>query len=562
MANATESKTTEDQRDLFNAAATGTDPLTIAACTRTREYVGRVRSRVPGFVNFTCAPNIQCQKGYAGVPRGGVALYRSETPMSVDFFDGQSDFAGTSLYAVVGGMDDYSAEIVTNCHMGGGLEGTIPHLDRHYKGYCEQGPRLECMDRSAGDTLQDASGQSWTGAMDNPESFVGLYSMAMRPQLGPAEETYVIVVGNVGAGYATEEMYSLAETFAEQGKTFQQFVDSAEYKYVQRLAQRNRNRVAAIFAKACGLQIRTIPDLFSAEKRQKDEQLLQRGALQNKRNLAKYKEGILKIADYIDVAGTMRSGTQRQIVAAIDKLVVWGVTPTPELLHWLTTDPEGLQGENPHVDRSMDDAGTGATNTCVVPVVGDPFSETINHRIVISGKSALLYRDVTPQYLIGDGQGVAMTLSPAEGLMVLHGNDRRENARAPFGNGDPAAGCFHISPVTSGRLRSVSDISWSEHAQAASTAAPGFLCWQSERQDICKNAHPEGLLTGKVPHARALTGQNRCIYRSINAQYQANLERLSTAALRMQGCTRLDPLAVVMYPQPLRDFPNRVIPTF
>lgn len=545
---------------IFDPTATGTDSATISACGRGRDYVGRVRSRVPSFKQWVCAPNFECQKGYGGIPRGGVALYHSKGAMSVDFMDGQTDFSGTSVYAVHGGMDDYTPDMMDSCCLGGSVTDHIEHYDTQYAGSSTVGPRLECMDTSSGETLQDAVSMEWKGILDNPDSFVGLYSMAIRPQLSPAEETYVVVVGNVGAGQATEDMYTMAEAYAEGGRSFEDFVYSPEYKYTERLAQRNRNRVAALFANVCGVHIPTTPDLFSSEKREVDKVRTQRCTKTVVRDVDKYKRGCLSHSDYVSIACQIVEGGQDDMVRAIDEMREWGTETSTDMLHYMTVDPDGVLPTNPYIDTEKPENEDEGEKIPEIPSQGDPFSETLNNQIIVNGSSVLVYRDVVPQHMIGDGNGVAMVLSPCEGLMIIHGNDRKESARSPFGNGDPMSGCFNMSPASSGRVRGPSDINWADCAQLASTEAPGFLLWQCERQECARGCHPERVTTGTVPHVKALTGVDRSVYRAVNAEFMANCDRLATGALKLQGSTRLDPLMVILAPQSLREFPDRKIP--
>lgn len=508
-------------------------------------------------------PGIEFDAGFGGLPSGGCALYRADAPMTVDFLDGQTDFSGTALYTVETGMDTWSYDRMESTEGGedDAVERRILHSDGWYAGAVPTDSQLclECMEE-AGDSLRDREDRAWKAHLDNPQAFVGLYAMSIRPTLGPAEETYVIVVGNVGAGKATEGMYLLAEEYSEQGKTFHDYVTSRQYKYTERLAQRNRNRIAAEFAESLGLGITQMGDLFSSEKRTFDQTQMQSSAEHVKRDPDMYARAVLKLHDYQEVSRLLATASSSSMDEAITLLTCWGVPVSNELMHRMTNDTEGEEEDNPFVDRSERLDTERAQRQIVVPRVGEPFSETLNNRIVVIGASALVYRNAVPQYAVQDGQGVAMTLSPAEGVLIYHGNDRREQARAPFGNGDPDGGWRNMWPTTSGQVRYTRDLPWALARERAAEGAPGFLRWVSERTDKGKHAHPSGDVTSLVPHALALTGKDLCLFRPVDARFDLNVSAMSTATLRMQGTTRLDPVGVVLHPQPMRDFPSRQLP--
>lgn len=554
--------TMQADESVFDGRYTGVDDLTQKACAGAREYTDRVRAGCPGFVEFVCTPGLEFDAGFGGVPTGGCALYRADAPMTVDFLDGQTDFSGTALYTVESGMDTWCHENLDGDEEGTSVEECILHTDSNYVGHVEDATmlRIECMEKT-GDSLRDGENKTWKAHLDNPNAFVGLYAMSIRPTLGPAEETYVIVVGNVGAGKATEDMYLLAEEYSEQGKTFKDFVESREYKYTERLAQRNRNRIASQFARKLGLTIAEMGDLFSSEKRLYDQTQMKLSAELTARDSEKYSRGCMKLHDYRQVGQLLATASQDSMDEAMTLLTMWGVTVTNELIHQITSDMNGDDADNPFVDWSASTDTTSTTETIEVPRVGEPFSETLNNRIVVIGASALVYRNAVPQYAVQDGQGVAMTLSPAEGVMIYHGNDRREQAKAPFGNGDPNAGWRNMWPTTSGRVRYTRDVPWALACERASDAAPGFLRWVSTRTDKAKNAHMTGELDTVVPHALTLTGKDMCLFRATDAAFDQNVSSMSTPTLRMQGTTRLDPVAVVLHPQPIRDFPSRRLPS-
>lgn len=551
-------------QEVFDGKHTGTHESIVQACQKGKEYAERVVKGCPGFVSFKATPGFTFDTGLGGGMRGGCALYRSQMAMSVDFLDGQTDFAGTSIYAVEGGMEDWTYDKLDEVEGAENVpvERSVKHNDPCYVGSVskDEGPRLACME-AAEESLRDGMDGEWVAHMDTVDSFVGLFSMSIRKSLAPAEETYVVVVGNVGAGKATEEMYSVAEQFSEEGKTFRDFIESKQYKYTERIAQRNRNRLAAEFAQSLGLTVTTMCDLFSTEKRKQDAKAIEQSKVLATRDLEKYSRGCMQIADYVEVSSLIHEATETSLDELMFLLAEWGVTQTPELMHRLTTDPEGVEPDNPFVDRDHEAAKTKETNEIAVPMVAEPLSETVCNQIIVSGSSALVYRSAVPQYQIGNGQGVAMCLSAAEGLLVFHGNDRKETARAPFGNGDPQAGCYNMFPTSSGQVRFARDIAWPCCAGRATLEAPGFLRWESERVAKHSAAHPQKKVDTIVPHAHALTGKDFCLSRPVDSQFESNVNDLSTPTLRMQGYTRLDPVGVVLYPQPLRDFPKRTLPT-
>ena len=543
---------------------------------RIRQYCERVREGVDGFNRFVGAPNVGFDGGYGAIPTGGVALFRADQPMSVDFLDGATDFRGTSVYSVVGGLEDYDGDIMDNCTLGGAVENHILHSDPNYDGYVgSEAPRLRCMekrDASGGGTLRDAEGEKWSAYLDTVDSSVGLYAMSIRPLLAPAEEAYCIVVANVGAGKVTEEVYDIAETMAMEGRTFGEFIKTPEYRYAERLAQRNRNRLAAQFAALCNLTVRGMGDLFSAEKRERDnEEILAPTVVRGDAALstAKTRDAVFTASEYAQLAveATELVASSCPDLMALELREVLcrrGVdvknTDIGNLARYLMVDPTGTIEGNPYVTHTAAAEDDRTASSVVLPQVAEPCSETHNNRITICGRSALVYRDVVPQYAIVDGHGVAMVLSAAEGVAMQHGNDRRPNSVSPFGNADPDAGWYHMIPTSTGRRCGGEDVPWAACASCASVGAPGFLRWPSKRTGRAKSLHPHGLLDTTVPHKLTLT-HDRCVVRPLDVTF-ANLQHgLSTVSMRSQGNTRLDPLGVVLHPQPIREFPRRLIPT-
>jgi hypothetical protein len=554
-------------------------------------YCARVWQGCAAFEKFVAAPNAEYHARYGSTPRGGVALYQAAKGMGVDFMDGVTDYAGTSVYAVTGGFEAYSDEKAGECARGGGVEFHLPHADPSYQGYvgAAAGPRLECMEGAAPaaaagpaaapgpgraprpGSLRDGAGCAWTAHLDSPESFVGLYTMAIRPPLAPAEETYCVVVGNVGAGRATEQMYDLAERLAAEGRGFAELTATPEHLYAVRLAQRNRNRLAATFASLLGLRLASMGDLFSAEKLAADA--ARAAAPARARPGAAARPCRFSLAEWADVAAEARARSDNADPAAVslaaaDVLLARGVDAPDDLLQFATyacLDPGGAVEDNPFVQR--DDAAPeaagrdGAAPAPAVPQVASPFSDTRSSRVVISGRSALVYRDCVPQYDIGEGQGVALVMSASEGVALVHGNDRRASSASPFGNADPDAGAFNVTPTSTGTRSHVSAVPWAAHGAAASVQAPGFLRWQSVRAPRAKKAHPEGRVDTLVPHRLALTG-DRCLAGAVDKRFAEHQRHMSTPSLRAHGSTRLDPLVVVLAPQPLADFPGRALPSY
>jgi hypothetical protein len=87
------------------------------------------------------------------------------------------------------------------------------------------------------------------------------------------------------------------------------------------------------------------------------------------------------------------------------------------------------------------------------------------------------------------------------------------------------------------------------------------LRWVSARTEKAKTAHMTGEIDTVVPHALTLTRKDMCLFRATDAAFDQNVSSMSTPTLRMQGTTRLDPVAVVLHPQPIRDFPGRRLPS-
>ena len=249
----------------------------------------------------------------------------------------------------------------------------------------------------------------------------------------------------------------------------------------------------------------------SQRKRKQDAKAIEQSKVLATRDFEKYSKGCMQRADYVHVAALINEATESSLDEVMFMLAEWGVSQTPELMHSLTTDPDGVDPSNPFVDRAHEAAKTKETNEIAVPLVAEPLSETVCNQIVVSGASALVYRSAVPQYKIGNGQGVAMCLSAAEGLLVFHGNDRKENARAPFGNGDPQAGCYNMFPTSSGQVRFARDVAWPCCVSKATLEAPGFLRWESERVAKHSSAHPQKEIDSIVPHAHALTGKDFCM---------------------------------------------------
>jgi len=546
----------------------------IAPDTRSRvnSYCQKVAAGVPSFSRALACPNLSMTTDWH-CPTGLVALYNAEGPMSEDFFDTQM-FAGSSVYTVEMETDKwFDDNAAFDCAAGGPVERHVRHCDPNYVGFV--GDRVASLSTMQKDesgaprrVLTDAPDSAWQCHLDGPDSFVGVFTMCIRPPRRPVEEKVVIVVGNVGPGQRLqEEMFALAEKMTEERKQFAEFVSSAEYRYTCKVAERNRGRLASDFAQLLGVRVRCSPDIFSGEKqtRDADAKTAARNERSAKAEITGCRQCVFALEEYQDLALVMQDRAGANIEAMVpmleDELIERGVSlDDVDLLsvaQHLVVDPRGAVQDNPYLlsTGSADDAETEAD----IPYCALPISTTQNSCIEIAGRSAVVYRNAVPQHKIAEGHGVVMTLSRAEGVAVMHGNDCAEKSPCPFGNSDPEASYDHATPTCTGRCVEGVQVDWGECGLAAAADAPPFLRWVSLRQPNAAALHPEGRLDTVVPHQDCLVAE-RCVRRERDLVFMQAVKEQSTPKIAAQHHTMLDPLVVVMAPQSVRDFPGRVIP--
>jgi hypothetical protein len=559
----------------FCGGSAGTAGVPAGVTAAARAYCERVRASVPGFVGATSCANLSMPTEW-NCPTGLIALYDAAQPMSVDFLD-TAAFAGTSVYVLeVAPGAFFDDDAVLQCAAGGAVEGHIAHSDPNYAGYIgEHVPSLATMAGGEGgeagvpslgcSVLNDAPGRTWGCHLDSADSFVGVFTMCLRPPRRPVEEKLVVVVGNVGPGrLLQEEMYAFAEASAARGAGFEEYTASAQYRYACKVAERNRNRLAAQFAGLLRAKVRRTADVFSSEK-----QLLEAARVAAARGAARpprdeLRECAFVLEEYQELAGAMEeaAGGNIETAAALlhDELVARRVDVAGvdwlRLAQHLVIDPVGAVAANPYLKR---EAAAAECEDDGVPRVAAPISVTANSCIEVSGRSAIVYRGAVPQHKIGEGHGVVMTLSRAEGVAVIHGNDCDEKSRSPFGNADPDGTYLHATPTCTGRALLGAEVDWAAHASSAARDAPAFLRWVSRRAAASAALHPAGLLDSPVPHQDALLG-DRSVRRERDLAFMQAVKAQSTGKLGAQQLTMLDPLALVVPPQPIRDFPGRAIP--
>jgi hypothetical protein len=538
---------------------------------RVDSYCRRVADSVPSFSRAVALPNLSMTTEW-NPPTGLVALYEAAGPMSADFLD-TTMFTGSSVYTVE--MQDgewFDDNAAFDCAEGGPVERHVQHCDPNYTGFVGDSVASLSMipqDESGAPrhVLNDAADSAWSCHLDGPDSFVGVFTMCIRPPRRPVEEKVVIVVGNVGPGQRLqEEMFDMAEKMTDERKTFGDFTASAQYRYTCKVAERNRNRLAAHFAQLLGVRVRCNPDTFSAEKQAstavavataRDKRSAQAGS-------AQVRECEFMLEEYQDLASAMaeQGGGNIEGIASMleDELLgrdvgVDGVDLLSLAQH-LVIDPLGALQDNPYLTQSAADDPAGERG---IPYCAKPISATQNSCIELAGRSAIVYRNAVPQHKIPEGHGVIMTLSRAEGVAVMHGNDCAEKSPYPFGNSDPDASYDHATPTCTGRCAEGGQVDWRECAVAAAADAPPFLRWVSLRQPAAAALHPEGRLDTVVPHQDCLVAE-RCVRRERDLPFMQAVKAQSTAKIAAQHHTMLDPLVIVMAPQSIRDFPDRVIP--
>jgi hypothetical protein len=464
---------------------------------------------------------------------------------------------------------------VLQCTAGGAVEAHVAHSDPNYEGYVGASvPSLEGMTRAPDGALlhalHDAPGSAWSCHLDGPDSFVGVFTMCIRPPRRPVEEKIVIVVGNVGPGQKLqEEMFALAEERAGAGATFEQFAASPQYRYARKVAERNRDRLGAQYAQLLGVSVLCTADALSAEHQAREQALAEVAATLPRAPSDQPRECRFGLQEYQQLAEDMeeRSEGNVDVAAALlhEELVERGVDAEGvdllSLAQHLAIDPGGAVGANPYLQRSVDeDAADGADGAAAVPRLAAPISATANSCIEVSGRSAIVYRNAVPQDQIAQGHGVVMTLSRAEGVAVMHGNDCAEKNRSPFGNADPDAAYSNATPTCTGRALQGAQVDWSAAAQVDAAQAAPFLRWRSARLPSAAALHPDSSLDSAVPHQDAIVG-DRCVRRERGLGFMEAVKAQSTTKLAAQHFTMLDPLAVVLPPQAIRDFPGRSIPS-
>lgn len=469
-------------------------------------YCENVAKSSTSFAQFKAAPNLTCLTP-AQVPRGGVAMYYASEPMEADFID-TNLHCGVSLYRVTGGMQEFD-------HADALQAGLEYHIETSTN--CSAPPSLSCM--GAG-SLQDKPGSVWECCLDRSGAFVGLYHTAIRAPLHPAMQAYVIAV-HAGPGQAGEDLYNVAEEMASRKCSWQEFLNSQEYRCAEHLGKRNRNRLAYRFAAALGLSVASMGDFCEGAP-----------VCEADADVRGVEPGLLS-PDQFEHISRLPVGGQ------IDALLEYSLELTTELGHWLSIDPSGDNPENPHVDhRSGDSEATTTQNK-----IATPFSETVYNSISVSGSTVCVYSGVKSLASIGAGHGVALLLNPAEGIAVQHGRDADPLAECPFGMA-VSAGPLQVVPVTTGRLVRTKEVTWCQNAlhMASYDGCLQCLAWHGKDNG--------------EPNDKALHG-DRSVYRARDTLFHRQVQAISDGEVgttTTTGQTRLDPVFVVLHPTPVRRF--------